>query len=33
MRISKLHYVYVLLSNKDNNFYIGCTIDFKKGNF
>lgn len=30
MRISKWHYVYVLLSEKDNNLYIGYTTDIKK---
>lgn len=30
MRISKWHYVYVLLSQKDNEFYIGYTNDLKR---
>jgi putative endonuclease len=29
-RISKWYYVYVLLSKKDNNFYIGCTSNLKR---
>lgn len=29
-RISNWHYVYVLISQKDDNFYIGYTIDLKK---
>ncbi|HPW34689.1 MAG TPA: GIY-YIG nuclease family protein [Candidatus Paceibacterota bacterium] len=30
MRISKWHYVYVLLSQKDEKFYIGYTKDLHK---
>ena len=29
-RISKWHYVYVLLSEKDDEMYIGYTIDLKR---
>ena len=29
-RISKWHYVYVLLSQKDGEMYIGYTIDLKR---
>ena len=29
-RISKWHYVYVLLSSKDDNFYIGYTKDLRQ---
>ena len=29
-RISKWHYVYVLFSNKDDEFYIGYTQDLKR---
>lgn len=28
--MSKFYYVYVLLSEKDHKFYIGCTGDIKK---
>ncbi len=30
MRISKWHYVYVLLSKKDDKFYIGYTNNLKR---
>ena len=30
MRISKWHYVYILLSKKDKEFYIGYTSDLKR---
>ncbi len=30
MRISKWHYVYVLLSQKDDEFYIGYTQNLRK---
>ena len=30
MRISKWHYVYVLLSKKDDEFYIGYTNNIKR---
>jgi len=28
--MNKFYYVYVLQSEKDHNFYIGCTSDIKK---
>jgi len=29
-RISKWHYVYVLMSEKDRDFYVGYSIDLKR---